>query len=124
MKQLLIIIISALFCSCAHFDYTPDPWTKDEVTMQSLAIGLNVMDWGQTLDISDKPDEYYETNFILGEHPSRSEVNMYFASLIVSELLITHLLPTKYRKYWLGLNVGVAGSMVKNNYHVGLKVNF
>ena len=38
--------------------------------------------WGQALDLIERPG-YFEKNPLLGEHPSRAAVNMYFASIAV-----------------------------------------
>jgi len=114
-----IILFCILLSGCAT-----DPWTKNQVLLQGATSTLNVIDWGQTLDIADRPDKYYETNPILGEHPSRAEVNKYFACLMGTQILITHLLPSKYRKYWLSLNIAVSGYYVHNNYRIGLRVNY
>jgi len=93
MKHTTIILICLLCFGCAT-----DPWTKEQVLLQGVMSSLNIIDWGQTLDIADKPNEYYETNPILGKHPDRGEVNRYFASTMMLKVLITHLLPFEYRK--------------------------
>ena len=115
-----IIILALLLAGCA---YTPDPWTKDHMLLQGVASTLKVADWGQTLDIVDKP-EYWESNPILGKYPSRAEVNRYFAYSVGLQLLITHLLPSKYRNYWLCGNIMISGYYVQNNYRIGLRINF
>lgn len=118
------LLICLLFSGCASFDLRPDPWTRDQKIMQGTASLLNIIDWGQTLDIVDKPDQYYETNPYLGDHPSRGKVNRYFACSMAAKILTTHLLPSNLRKYWLGSNIMVSGYYVNNNYHIGLRVNF
>ena len=100
------------------------PWTKNQVVLQGVAVGLKAVDWGQTLDVVDKSDTHYEKNPILGEYPTRAEVNRYFAYSMAGQLLITYLLPSKYRKYWLGLNIAISGYLVNHNYRLGLRVNF
>ena len=118
------VLISCL-CSCAALqNYKPDTWTQDQVILQTAAHALTVIDWGMTLDIASQPDKYWEINPVLGEHPSRSDVNRYFIASILSKTLITHLLPTKWRKYWLGLNIGVSGYLVNRNYGIDLKMDF
>ncbi len=118
------MLISCL-CSCATLqNYKPDPWTTDQILLQTASTTLGIIDWGTTLDIASNPDEYWEINPVLGKHPSRGEVNRYFAASVLSKILITHLLPSKYRKWWLGLNIGISGYMVKNNYKIGLKMDF
>ena len=121
-QSLLTLLACLLFSGCATFKL--DPWTKNQMLLQGTSLTLNVIDWGQTLDIAGNPDEYYETNPILGEHPSRAEVNRYFACFMGAQVLITHLLPSEYRKWWLGCNIMVSGYYVQNNYRIGLRVNF
>ena len=120
MKPPLIILSVGIFIiltGCAT-------WTKEQVLLQGVASTLKIIDWGQTLDIADKPDRYEETNPILGKHPSRAEVNRYFGYSVGTQLLITHLLPSEWRKFWLGGWIGVSGYYVNHNYGVGLRVNF
>lgn len=121
-KLITVCIVCVFLSSCATFN--PDPWTKDQVIMQGIVSSLNVIDWGQTLDITERHDEYYEINPMLGKHPDRGEVNRYFACSMVLKVLITHLLPSKYRAYWLGGNILISGYLVDHNYRVGLRVNF
>ncbi len=121
MKHLTILITLVLLFSCAH--YKPDPWTKNQIALQSFAIGLKAIDWGTTLDLVGRPN-YYEMNPILGKYPSRAEINTYFACSALSQILLTHLLPSGSRKWWLGFNIFISGYCVNNNYGVGLRVNF
>lgn len=116
MKLILLLV---LLCSCAS-----DPWTKDQIYLQGIATTLKVIDWGQTLDIADKPDRYTEINPLIGEKPDRSRVNKYFACSAVSQVLITHLLPFKWRKYWIGSNIIISGILVGRSYSIGLRVNY
>ena len=121
MKYLLVIISVLVLSSCA---YTPDRWTKEQVMLQGVSSTLNIIDWGQTLDIVDKPDTYCEINPIVGKHPSRAEVNRYCACALIGKILVTYLLPSKYRKYWLGSNILISGYLVQNNYRIGLRINY
>ncbi|MBW2178751.1 MAG: hypothetical protein JRG81_00015 [Deltaproteobacteria bacterium] len=121
-KLITICILCIFFSSCATFN--PDPWTKDQIIMQGVLSSLNIVDWGQTLDIADRPDEYREINPILGDHPDRGDVNIYFASTMILKVLVTHLLPTEYREYWLGGNIALSGYFVHHNHRIGLRVNF
>jgi len=119
---LILIIFCLLFSGCATLK--PDLWTKNQMLLQGVATSLKIIDWGQTLDIADKPDQYYETNPILGEHPSKGDVNKWFMGCIGIDLLITHIMPSKYRNYWLGLNILISGYYIENNYSIGLRMNY
>ena len=123
IKYILLVI---LLTGCATFDEfnRPDPWTEDQVVLQGVATALGVMDWKQTLYVADHPDEYYEVNPIIGKHPDRSRVNAYFALVIPARILVTWLIPSEWRKYWLGSNMLISGYMVYNNYKVGIRVKW
>lgn len=102
-----------------------DPWTKTDITLEIIDLGLKFMDAKQTHDIVSRQNEgYYETNFILGEHPSHGEVNAYFATTAIGHILIAHILPQPYRRYWQILWIGVSGSCVYGNYRSNLKIKF
>ena len=99
--------------------YEFDDWTRGQLIMQGLTTFSYVLDWGQTLDIENHSN-LYETNFLLGDHPSRGEINTYFASLILTHILITHVLPSEYRMAWLTGTFMISVGYVNNNYHLGL----
>jgi len=115
---LLIIICLPISAQAA------DKWTKAEIGLQTLSTSLQIIDWGQTLDIADKPDQYSEINPIVGEHPSRGRVNTYFAVSVLSNILIAHLLPSTWRKVWLGSRIAVSGYLINKSYGIGLRINF
>jgi len=118
----IMIVLGCLLSSCATFK-NADPWTDEQVVLQSVAAVLKVADWGTTLDIENCAN-YYETNPILGKHPNRGKINKYFALSLGSQVFITHILPSKYRNWWLGTNILISGYMVKNNFGIGLKLDF
>ena len=115
----ILLFILLVIPGCAH-----DPWTKEQIALQSAATAFTVVDWGQTLDIAKKPNEYIETNPVLGKHPSEGRVNTYFAIATLGQIAIAHILPDKWRKRWLGANIMVEGYFVQGNYKLGLRVNF
>lgn len=121
MKITVLFIVLLFNCSMAQ---ASDTWTKRQMVLQGMTSFSYIIDWGQTLDIVANPDEYYETNPILGKHPSKNDVHLYFTSLIASHLLITHLLPTKYREPWLSGTLMVSVGYINNNYSLGLRINF
>lgn len=47
-----------------------------------VSIAMLAIDWWQTLAIARQPDSFYETNIILGKHPSAARVSCYFAVCI------------------------------------------
>jgi len=121
MKTLIIILI-LLFPLSSN---AADKWTKTEIGLQVLSTGLQIIDWGTTLDIVDREDEgYYELNPLLGKHPSKGAVNTYFAISVASNILLSHFLSNDGRKWWLSGRIIISGYLINNNYGIGLKVNF
>ena len=55
-----------------------------------------LVDYGQTRDIRNHPDRY-ETNRLLGPHPSDVRIRNYFLTAAVVHPVVTHLLPEQYR---------------------------
>ena len=122
----LALSLLILLSGCATFDEynRPDPWTKDQILLQGVSTTLNIIDWGQTLDIADNHDKYYEINPIIGKHPSRGRVNTYFTLATLIKIGITHILPSKWRKWWLGANIMISGYLVNHNYQIGLRMGW
>jgi len=111
-----------------------EPLSSADMSMEILFAGLYAIDWGQTLDIAGRQDEgYYETNPIIGRHPTRGRVNTIFAAFAVGQVAGTILLPTKYkiagsvlnlRRIWQMSFITVSASCVANNYAIGLHARF
>lgn len=122
MKVITTIIMLLIY---PNLCWSLDCWTKNEIGLQTLSTSLQIIDWGQTLNIVDRENEgYWETNPILGDHPDRGEVNTYFAVSILTNILISHLLPNKWRKVWIGSRIMVSANLVNHNYNIGLKIKF
>jgi hypothetical protein len=86
--------------------------------------GLQVVDYGQTLNIARNPAMYDEMNPVLGKHPSVSDVNKYTLASMAIKNGVFFLLPEKYRFYWAGMQIGVSSALVYRNASIGLKVDF
>ena len=99
-------------------------WSKQDQQRQLAYTALHMVDWGQTLDIADSLKDYYETNPILGEHPSRSEVNTYMATSLAKHWLIARRLTPKKRRVFQWTTIVVKGLYITNNKRIGLSVNF
>jgi len=116
-------ILILLFISLPVFLWA-SPLTKQDKILEGLFITTLMIDWGQTLYISEYPDKYWESNPILGENPSRERVNAYFASCIVGHILITRILPPKWRTAWQTIWIGIELKTIHNNWQVGIRVRF
>lgn len=129
MKSLILIIILV-----ASPCYAFDNWNAEEKIAQGVAIGLSIIDWGQTLYIADNPDKYYEKqNFLMTKHPSRGSVNLYFGISIIAKTALVHILPRDYnlwgfnikpRRIVQGTYIGISGYNTFNNARLRIKISF
>lgn len=124
-KVICVVLVLLLLCSCS--------WNREEIVMETTWQVLHVLDWGTTLDIAARPDEFYEMNPILGEYPSRGQVNAYMFTGAILHPIVTHLLPreadilgkdTHPRRLFQAITIGMSGACVVNNFSIGLKLNF
>ena len=119
------IFILLIFGLMPSLSYASDPWSPQDIALESIYVALHVVDWGQTRDIANQPDEYYEAyNPILGKHPSKDKVDLWFVSTTITHILITNYLPSKCRPYFQGVTIGMAGTLVLINMSIGLKIAF
>ena len=101
----------------------------DDDTQRQVAVtALLVMDWGQTLDMTDQygeyEGEYAESNPLLGRYPSRGRINTYFVSVIVGHYLIGRMMSANYRKGWQWGAIVLQGYTVSHNFRAGLHIDF
>jgi hypothetical protein len=88
------------------------------------------MDWLQTKYIATHGNEYRETNPMLGDHPSKGQVNAYFAGLAAFNIGMSALLPSKIvinddivfrpRLMWQTSTFLGHGWAVISNYNLGV----
>ena len=116
----LLIMLAMLMCSPA----AADEWTRADTYREAAYLTLHAIDWGQTLYIADHPNEYYERNTILGDHPSRGRVNTYFILSGLGHAAVSYVLPRPYREIWQYGTIAVSGYWVINNYHIGIQFGF
>ena len=129
MKTIIAIITVILFTLTAD---AADKWTTADTAWQASAMALMAADWGQTRYISKHP-EYYETNPILGRHPSTGRVNLYFLGVMIVHPVVSYLLPAKAqvfgfdinpRRIWQAGTIIVELGCVGNNARLGIGFSF
>lgn len=100
------------------------------IALISALVVINCADWAQTQDLADNGESMgiVETNRILGNSPTRSEVNTYFALAIPVQigagLLLGKLAGDRWGKGFLILCIGAELAMVSSNQSLGLRVRF
>lgn len=101
-----------------------DKWDKTDIALESIVLSLQLIDWRQTIHISDNPTYLYEKNPLLSRHPSNREVNLIFAAAAITQITVAHILPSKWRKIWLSLWCVEHGYNVGNNLNVGIGIGW
>jgi hypothetical protein len=121
------IILAAAFlaflpaCGGKHFQ----PWSGRDVGLQIADVSLQVVDWGQTRDLTARYDEgRWEMNPVLGHYPTRGEVDLYFVSTIIAKVFVTWWLDPEYRPWWQVGMMMASGTCVVNNANKGLVIDF
>lgn len=104
--------------------YAFDQWSDADKTRETVYLSLHIIDWGQSLDIAKRPDEYNEDNFILGNKPSVNRVNTHFAIASVMHVVAVHVMPAKWRPAFQYYWIVIEANTVYSNYSIGLRMNF
>ena len=124
MKILFIILILLVAQYGYARGYDKDEWTKSNTKLEATYFMLHIIDWRQTRYIAKNPDNFYEINPILGEHPSVEEVDRFAALSMLGHVTISYLLPKKWRKYWQVGTTVIKLSLIINSEIVGIKIDF
>ena len=133
MFAILVILAVIILCN----DANAEEWNKRDTTRELVWQGLAVIDWGQTLNISKSCSSgggfYEQVNPILGDCPSRGEVNTYFVGAMALHAGISYILPTNAeflgerinpREFWQSMTIMIQATNVARNYQLGININF
>ena len=113
-----------IFLFLLSFNCLAEEWTTQDTQRESVYLTLTAIDWNQTLQGAKQPDHYYETNIILGSHPSDSRLNTLIPASMLAHYYIATLLPRGYREAWQYALIVVEANAVSNNFSIGLSVRF
>lgn len=107
-------------------------WGAADYAREAVALGLTVVDWGQTRDIRHHAG-MKELNPILGREPSDGKINGYFATVMILHPLVTAALPKQAtilglkispRTAWQYFYIGVEATAISSNWNGGLRMRF
>ena len=120
--KLLICSLALFLCTVA----TAGDWSKNNTILESSWQGINLIDWGQTLDIADKcrTSGIHERNPLLPRCPTFKQVNRHFLLGAALHLGVSYGLPQKYRSGFQWVTIGYGVNIIDSNFHLGLKVKF
>ena len=95
----IILIIFLLLGTKSHAidleKYYKEPLTEKDKSLIVASTILQGIDMLQTLEIANN-DKYYETNPILGKHPSEFQVIAYFVTRAYTLSELTKMTPLKF----------------------------
>ena len=101
----------------------PTVWTVQQITLEAITQTTLFVDYKQTLDIK-RHQGLYESNPILGMHPSDARVRNYFLVSSILSLGIAHLLEGSSRTAFMTGEMSFELAVVKRNVGLGLTVRF
>lgn len=101
-----------------------EDWSREDTCRQSALTVLLIADWAQTRNSVKRPNEFSETNKLLGEHPSTGKVNNYFMVGIAGHAAVSYLLPPDWRQGWQYIWIGIEVQKVYHNHSIGVKLTF
>jgi hypothetical protein len=99
-------------------------WTEDDTKRQLTFTTVSLIDFGQTLNMTERYDEgYYEQNKLLGEYPSKSKITTMGLAWIGGHYLVARWLSPERRYWWQMIGIGGHSIAVVNNVHRGLEID-
>jgi hypothetical protein len=104
-----LVVLLLITTGCTSIVPHPRPWTKQEKQAAMFFLAAHTANAYTTELHQDQRSLYYESNPILGKHPSDSETNAYFSVTGLGTLLIAHLYPElRERIFWNYFNVNTS----------------
>ena len=118
------LLLCLFLVSPAHASDWFTPLTDADKVRLGIYAVTHVIDWGQTLYISEHPTEHYEFNPLLPDHPTRGEVNRYFVATGLIHYGIVRALPREYRPWFQWFTISFNSALIAHNAQVGIRVEF
>ena len=122
MKRLTTIPL--LFFALLGAPLAAAPWSESDTALEATYLVFHAVDWGQTLDIAARGDVYHEINPILGRHPARADVNLYFALTGVAHIALARWLDPPYRQIFQIATIALEAAVTAGNHTIGLRMAF
>ena len=120
LYRVVLLVLLALLSTQSRADLSD--WSQaDRRLLVASEAGL-FLDWRQTLDIQSHSN-FYESNPVLGRHPSNSLVNLYFATSMAGTYVIADHLD-EHRTLFLGGVTLLEVVTVLKNRRLGLSFSF
>ncbi len=95
-------------------------WNQETTARELCFLFTLYQDWQQTRTIAANPDRFKETNPILGSHPGKQDVDLYFAGCALGHAFIAYMLPPRASKIWQTTWIGIQTGVIEDNSENGL----
>lgn len=92
-------------------------WSTQDTWLETAYLSAHCTDWAQTRTADYS--RFHETNPVLGDYPSSTEIDIYFITTGLLHILITDLLPPDWRSWWQGGSLLLESIIVGNNLRIG-----
>ena len=125
MKEVIrALILILLFAAPGHAYQLAEGWNWKDSVAEAVFTAEVAVDLGQTLYISEHPNQYEEMNPLLPIHPSKNQV--WGACIIGAGLhaVVSMALPKKYRTWWQGTTIILEGANITRNKSIGIGWSF
>jgi hypothetical protein len=114
--KVLVMVVLVLVCLNAK---AADKWTDTDSKFQEVYTVVTLVDMFTTLDIKNNSN-VYETNPVLGPHPSDIKVISIFALGMGLTYEVATLLPKDFRRAFQIVSTVIELKCVNNNLSIGL----
>tara|TARA_R100000951_G_scaffold83868_1_gene71611 strand:- start:70 stop:483 length:414 start_codon:yes stop_codon:yes gene_type:complete len=120
MRKLLLLLLLPF---TAHADYADwNKYDKELFWMSTTAIALDHL---TTRDLASRYDEgYRERNPLLGDHPDKDTVDLFFLVNYVTHYYLTDYFQGDNRPVYMMTRLVVNGAASINNFNIGLGIRF
>lgn len=118
MKYLIILALSLAISQ----NINAKEWTTEHTKWETAYLITHIIDWGQTLEITQNP-KYTELNPIIGKYPTRGKVNKYFLTTAIGHYLVSKHL-TSNRELWQKTSFFFELGIISRNVQLGIRTNF
>ena len=114
MKLALPFSLLLLAATASGSATAQDSWTTPQVALEAADLGVIFVDYHQTQKIREFPG-LYETNPLLGSHPSEPKVKNYFALSIIGQYFLADALSPSVRTGFLSGILGMEIIVTEKN---------
>jgi hypothetical protein len=120
MRKLLLLLLLPVYAQADYADW--DKYDKELFWMSTTAIALDHL---TTRDLASRYDEgYRERNPLLGKHPDKDTVDLFFLVNYVTHYYLTDYFQGDNRPVYMMVRLVVNGAASINNFNIGLGVRF